>query len=305
MSVNQQCPGLINSEDYGDKIPMRIAVMKGCQLTMVDYFNMIIQAIKIPFNVTFCDSYKIIVNELIANRSDFSPNIAQIMYDWYHVVDYTPMLFNGNPITILSGKILANSGNGFSIMSSFSIKLWLLFCVMLIVIAIFDRILYENYNSRNFTFTKFVVGVLGDLLKLWAVFINQSNQFGNNCCVKHLILNTVTVISIFVMTLFFTSQILSNLLFHPLVKIDTLDDLVEFVTLNQDVKIISHNLTTSWSEMRKWKDERAQFIYKKMLSVPITKFDYKQVYHGQSIIITFDTTIERMLKFNRDIQFFI
>ena len=80
--------------------------------------------------------------------------------------------------------------------------------------------------------------VLGDILRLWILFINVSVEFGNICSIKKLILNSVIVISIFQMSMFFNSEILSNLLIQPLVIIDTLDDLVQFSKQNRDVKNI-------------------------------------------------------------------
>ena len=40
-----------------------------------------------------------------------------------------------------------------------------------------------------------------------------------------------------------------------------------------------------------------------MTTVKNSLFDNKQVYHGESIIIYFDTTFEQILKFNRDLSF--
>ena len=232
MSINQKCHGLIKSNELysnvSDIIPLRVAVLDGCHFTLIYYFNIMMKALKRPFVLTYCDSYggpgRSIQDELYSNRSEFSPNLMEVNPDWYQNIKYSPSFFFGNAITILSGKIMTNNGNGFSILSSFSLHLWLIFFAILILIAIFNNILHHKYSK----WTLYLTGVVGHFMKLWAVFINQSNQFGNICCVKHLILNLVTVISIFIITLFFTSEILSNLLFNPLVKIDTLDDLVVF-----------------------------------------------------------------------------
>ena len=221
----------------------------------------------------------------------------EVNHNWYQNIQYSPTFFFGNAITILTGKILANNGNGFSILSSFSLHLWSIFFAILILIAIFNNILHHKYSK----WTLYLAGVVGHFMKLWAVFINQSNQFGNICCVKHLILNSVTVISIFNITLFFTSEILSNLLFHPLVKIDTLDDLVDYLKQHQGVKLISDNVTSTWYILPNVK--HAKYIFTRMTSAKMTQFDYKPVYHGKSIIISFDSTFEQMLKFNRDISF--
>ena len=310
MSLNHQCPGLINSISFYDNgsnfnnfAPLRVAVLKGCHLTLVDYFNIIMKAMKRPFVMTYCNAYhgsdNSIWNELLYNRSEFSLYFMEYNFPWYTNHQLSPTFYFANAVTILSGKILANNGNSFTILNSFSLELWLLLCALFVVIAICHEFLNKKYSK----WISLLIDVLGEFSKLWAVFINQSNQFGNICCVKHLILNSVTVISIFIITLFFTSEILSNLLFHPLVKIDTLDDLVKFVTQHQDVKLISDNVTSSWSSIRNWKGERAQFIFSKMNSVKIYQFDYKQVYHGKSIILSFDSNFERMLKSHRDLSF--
>ena len=255
--------------------------------------------------MTYCDSYdgleNSIINELVENRSDFSPNWADVNHDRYQMIQYTPPLYFANAITILSGKIFANSGNGFSIMSSFSLEIWLILCAMIIIIAICTKTLHKEY----FKWILYLVGVVGSFMKLWAVFINQSNQFGNICCVKHLILNSLTIISLLVMSLLLSSEILSKLLFHPLEKIDTLDDLVDFVTKNDHVKLISDNLTQPWTIMRDWPDKRGQFIFHKMTNVKYINFDYKEVYDGESIIIFFDKNFKRILKLNPDLNFHI
>ena len=308
MSKVQSCPGIINSSNQNSDIaPLRVAILNGCFFTQVDYFNMIIKALKIPFVITYTDSYGEKVNgtwtgimgELVYNRSDFSANIASVNDRYYNHIQYSPTFTFANAITILSGKILANSESGFSILESFSLKLWLLLCAILIVVAICHRILHKENSSWIW----YILDMFGHFSKLWFVFINQSNQFTNICCVKHLILNSVTVVSIFVFTLFFGSEILSNLLNRPLLKIDTLDELNEYINQNEDVKLITDKISTTWETLQMSDDERFKFIVRKMTDVPLTKFDYTQVYHGKSIIISFDVTFERMLKSNRGLSF--
>ena len=310
MSSNQQCAGLINSSYVFDNIaPLRVAILKGCSFTKIEYFNEIIKRLKIPFIITYCGSYGEevngkwtgIVGQLVDNRSDFSANVFPFNDRYYQYIQYSPSFNFGNAITILSGKILANNENGFSILlRSYSLDIWLLLSSMFIVIALCNRILHKECSKWTF----YLMGIVGHFMKLWAVFINQSNQqFANICCVKHLILNSVTIITIFLMTLFFNSEILSNLLFRPLVKIDTLNDLVEFVRQHDDVKLITDKLATPWLILKNWHDDRAQFILPKMTNTPLAKFDYNRVYHGESILISFDNTFERMLKFNRQLSF--
>ena len=261
------------------------------------------KALKRPLVLTYCNNYvgrnNSIWSELYHNRSDFSPNLGEVHYAYYEKIKYSPAFYFANAITILSGRIFDTLGSRISILSSFTIQIWLLFYAILLLIAIIDSI--KNQDYWKWTFDK--VGVAGQFVKLWAATINQSNQFGNICCVKHLILNSVTIISIFVMTLFFNSEVLSILLFHPLVKIETLDNLVEFVKQHDDVKLITGKVTSSWAIMKSWQDERAKFLLPRMATVPIYEFDYKQVYHGKSIIISFDYAFEHMMKSNPDHNF--
>ena len=57
--------------------------------------------------------------------------------------------------------------------------------------------------------------------------------------------------------------------------------------------------------MRDWPDERAQYLFHRMTSVRNIKFDYEQVYHGESILIFFDKNLKHILKFNADLSFHI
>ena len=302
MPMNRKCRGLIESNNYYnnsiDIAPLRVAVLNRCRLTLVDYFNIIIKAIKRPFDLTYCESYNgpgiNIVDELVNNRSDFSPNIAGVNYDYYQTIQYSSKFFFGNVITILSGKILANNGIGLSLLDIFSLEIWIIFIIMLIFISISNGIMHKENSKCKF---------LDHFTKLWTMFINQSITYGNICCVKHLILNSVTVISIFIMTLLFTSQILSNLCFHPLVMIDTLDDLVEYVTQHDDLKLISNDISSSWLIMKKWEDEKGKFLFNRMTSVPDFNNLYKQVYHGKYFIISYDTTFEHIVANNPGLYF--
>ena len=113
------------------------------------------------------------------------PPYPPIAVAWYKAIDLSPTQFYGNKFIILTGTILSNNENGLLMIGH--------------VIAICDRILYKEYSK----WTLDLIGVLSHFMKLRAVFINQSNQLGNICCVKHLILNSVTIIMIFVMTLLF------------------------------------------------------------------------------------------------------
>ena len=52
MSLNNRCPGLIynSSHDNNDEEPLRVTVLAGCHVTIVEQFNIIMQLIILTFH---------------------------------------------------------------------------------------------------------------------------------------------------------------------------------------------------------------------------------------------------------------
>ena len=95
------------------------------------------------------------------------------------------MLGYESPVSILSGKIHANSGNQFHIFNSFSIDLWIIFCITIIIVAICEHYLHIQ---TTFSFIKFIFKLLSSIFYLIIRFLNQdSMKFSRICCFKHLL----------------------------------------------------------------------------------------------------------------------
>ena len=148
--------------------------------------------------------------------------------------------------------------------------------------------------------------ILLNLFNLIIRFLNQnSNKFSRICCSKHLILNSTTLISIFLLMLFFNSEILSNIVYNPLLHIDSLDDLAKFISTNPDVSLISDNSTRNWELMHTSQDDQIQMIFRKMQSLSYLEFDFEQVYRGKSILIFFDDFLIRIINRYPSLKFHI
>ena len=137
-------------------------------------------------------------------------------------------------------------------------------------------------------------------------FLNQSQKyFSRICCIKHIVMNTTALISITLMTLFFNTQLSSNLIHHPILQIDSIDDLANFISEHPHVKLISDNSTTSWPFIINWPGEQGHLIRKKLSSVPIHKYNYSEVYNGKTMIIGHDVTFHNMMNVNSHLKFHI
>ena len=109
-------------------------------------------------------------------------------------------------------------------------------------------------------------------------FLNQDqNRLSRICCISHLILYSSTLISIFLMTILFNSDLLSNILYNPLLNIDSFDDLARFLSTHPDVLLISDNATITWKLMRAWPDKQVQRLFRKLHHAPMDQFDSEQV----------------------------
>ena len=307
------CPGFKNiSYEQGNLPPVRIALLNGCPLisTILLVLNSIISSLKRPYVFSFHKTYGTIIDgkwtgmykELVDNRSDICVNYNSITYEKFRSMYLSPIIHYSNTISILSGKIYANTGNSFSLFSSFSTDLWIIFGISLIIVAILNPILH--LISEITSFLKLWVQVSKNLFTLVMYFFSQSSQnFSRICCAKHLLLNSMTIISIFLLTNFFTSNILSILVDNPLLKIDSLQDLDELLSRNPNIEVMADNKTTSWKMMKEYPNQRVSTINKRLKNVPTFEFDYRKVYHGKAIIISHDIIMENMMALNPHLDF--
>ena len=302
---DSRCQALKNSshQDGLDIRPIRIGLLNNCKYIIIDILNAIIESLRMPYVLTFHKTFGEVFGEVVENRIDFASAYFNVEYEKFGSIDFSAMLGYGSPIAILSGKIFANTGNQFNIFNSLPTDLWIVFGSTLIIVATFEIFLHFQVKHSLLTF---IMEILSNLFNLIIRFLNQnSNKYSRFCCSKHLILNSTTLISIFLLMLFFNSDLLSNMVYKPLLFIDSLDDLAKFLLTNPGVSLISDNHTSSWTLMETWQDDQVQMLFRKMQGVFVPYFDYEQVYRGKSIIIFFGHYFARIVKSYPSLKFHI
>ena len=306
-----RCKTLTNSSDHHDMPRIRFALLKDCKYSPIDILLFVIESLKMPYTLTFHDKYGLeidgkwtdLIGEVVDNRSDIGAAFFVITDKRHNVVDFSPLLGYGSLVSILSGRIYANTGNEFNIFDCFSTELWIVFGLSLIIVAIFEEILHFR---TKYSFLTLIITIFNNMYTFMMIFLNQnSKRISCICCISHLLLYSSTLLSIFLMTLFFNSQLLSNILYNPLLNIDSFDDLAQFLSTHPDVSLISDNDTFTWKLMKVWPDQQAQNLFEKMKSVSKNEWNYEQVYRGKSIIIAFDDKMEFMLNKNPFLKFHI
>ena len=105
------------------------------------------------------------------------------------------------------------------------------------------------------------------------------------------------------MTLFFNTQLSSNLIHNPILHIDTIDDLAQFFSKQPHVKLVSDNRIFTWQLIMNWQGQQGEVIKKRLTNVPT--YNYSDVYNGQTIIIGPDIVFLDMMNVNSHLKFHI
>ena len=219
----------------------------------------------------------------------------------------SPILSYTNVISILSGQIFDNSHNSIKIFDTFTWELWTIFAILLLLVAIVSEVIYMIQTKSFFTLSSL------KMAEKYFVFIMQflcqpHKYFTRICCSKHYVMNTTTLISITLMIIFFNTEFSSDLIHNPLFHIDSMNDLVQFIAKYQDVKIICNKQGLSGvllMQVLEWQGYQAEMIESKLVDMPSYKFNYEEVYNGQSVIIAHDILFERMINVNPHLKFHI
>ena len=303
------CQGLKNSShDQINVSPLRIALFNDCRLTSTLILNSVIIGLKRPFKITYYDKFVSgpdgnwsgVYGDLIHNRSDICGNFNSInsfKHKWMHI---SPILGYSNRISILSGKIEDYSFKSFNVFESFSLELWTIYGFLLILVAITNEVIHINSLVPS------LVRIVDNYFALIMQFLSQSQKyFTRICCIKHIVMNTTTLISITMMTLFLNTKLSSNQIHHPILHIDSIDDLAQFILEHPDVKVVSDKRASSWQLIMEWQGKEGELIKKKVSNVPTHEYDYSDVYNGQTIIISHDVTFHDMMNVNSHLKFHI
>ena len=186
--IDNRCQALKNSSYHDDDIrPIRIALLDNCHHILMDVLLTIIESLRMPYILTFHKTVALALGDVVDNRNDIAVAYFSIVYERFGLIDFSPMLEYGSSISILSGKIFANTGNQFNIFNSLPTDLWIIFGITLLIVAIFEIFLHFQVKDSLFSF---IIKIFSNLFNLIISFLNQnSNKYSRFCCSKHLILN--------------------------------------------------------------------------------------------------------------------
>ena len=310
------CPGIINASYDNDNLaPIRISLLVDCKRLSTLVMNSIITAIKRPYKLLFHNNtaersngqWLGVFGDLIHNRSEICVSEHSVNYDRYQVMYNSPILSYTNVISILSGQIFDNSHNSIKIFDTFTLELWIIFAILLLLVAIVSEVIYMIQTKSFFTLSSL------KMAEKYFVFIMQflcqpHKYFTRIFCSKHYVMNTTTLISITLMIIFFNTEFSSDLIHNPLFHIDSMNDLVQFIAKYPDVKIICNKQGLSGvllMQVLEWQGYQAEMIDSRLEDMPSYKFNYEEVYNGQSVIIAHDILFERMINVNPHLKFHI
>ena len=106
-----RCQTLKNSSYHDNFVPVRIVLYDNCSNILFDVLNEIIENLRMPYILAFQKRSGSVIREVVENRSDIGASYYVNSYKRFGLIDFSPMLGYGSPISILSGKIFANTGN--------------------------------------------------------------------------------------------------------------------------------------------------------------------------------------------------
>ena len=272
--------------------------------------NSVLNTLKRPYRLTFHEpivsessgQWSGVFGDLIHNRSDICGDHHTINYERHQLMDNSPILFYSNAISILSGKIYDHSYKGFNVFDSFSVELWAIYGSLLLLVAIVTE--WLRLDSLFLLTSLLKVG--DNYFALLMQLLSQPQKyFRRICCIKHMTMKTTTLVSITMMTIFFKSKISSDLINKPLLHIDSIDDLAQYILKYPDVEIISDSRSSPWYLFMEWRGHQAEVIKKKLKNVPRHEYNYEDVYNGKTLIIGHDYIFQRVLDVNPQLKFHI
>ena len=306
------CPGLNHySYDNVNFTVVRISMFVNCKMMSTMVLKSVLNAIQRPYSLSVHNGkggkspggqWSGVHGDLIHNRTDICVDFQSINYDRYQMLYNSPMLAYSNVISILSGMIYDNSRNSINVFDSFPLEMWIIFGSLLLLVSIISEIIHTKFF---FTFTSLVV-ITDNYFALIMQLLSQGQEyFTRICCIKHYVMNTMALISISLITFFFNSKVSSDIIYNPLLHIDSIDDLAYLISQHTDIKVITDKRSTSWPLLEEWPGYNFETIKKTIENVPMNKFNYEQVYNGKSILIGHDNVFERMMNFNPELKFHI
>ena len=173
-------------------------------------------------------------------------------------------------------------------------SVWLLLVVSILVVGIFHY--YLHSRSSNFNF------IISSIIESYKCALGQSvEQFSRVCCLKHIILIGICLLSFNILINYFKTLILSNLVDNPLIKIDSIGDLVNFMKSTKlNISLVSNKIFLTWQLLENSQDENFHYIFLQLVDKSCTLDD---IYKVKCIVISYTNLLENIAINNKHLGF--
>ena len=142
------------------------------------------------------------MGQLVDNGSDVVVGSFTTTYERFQYAAMSTPIGHSSPVAIFSGRIAQKTlQNDFHIFKTFSLDVWTAIIISIIIVAITDCIMHEK-----------TIGIFIDnIISSYSSMLGQGSQhYTNYCCVKHVILLTVSLGCFSVLRYYFGTYLLMD-----------------------------------------------------------------------------------------------
>ena len=235
--------------------PLRIVVRSDVRPPMkcienTNLLNAVITALKVPIFLDFEQTYGRKVADkwtgadgnVVNNISDIAIGQFGATSERFQAVRMSNTLWFGSSISIFSGRLLDHSENtDFHLFKTFSSGVWLSLLISIILVGV-THWFFGKENHWN---------VLDHILLSFKILFSQNClQLNSPYTLKKVFLLGISLHAFHWLMQWFRTFMLSNLLFEPIIQIDSIDDLLSVVKLFHSQ---GHNFTVvAYKEHLAW-----------------------------------------------------
>ena len=262
------CPDIRNIFTMSGAKPVRITVLGAPQSCneQDNILKSILDVIKAPVQLDFVQSYgryemgkwNGAIGQLVDNRSDVAIAEFTATYERFQWTQLSTPLGYSSPVAIMSGGLSQHSiQNEFQVFNTFPLDIWIVSLVFVLLVGFVNNYMHDC----NWKFNDIILSIT----QSYEILFGQSvKQFSRVCCSKQTILIGISLLSFSILIHYFRTLILTNLLEDPPIKIDSLDDLVNFLRSTKlKITLVSDKGMLTWYLLENSQDENLKTIFKR------------------------------------------
>lgn len=314
MLTNIICAGLQNFTTYSKQSSMRMTICSKIKapdkcITHINVANSVINVLKIPMNINFngiigrqtIDGWTGVIGQLVRNETDVGIGSFMSTLERFTLLKQSSTLGYSSPIAIMSGKIYENQlKNYFNFINTFNITSWMSIIFSIIFLGLIDQVFHQLHYPTTFK-THSVQRFLSKIFLYFKLSLTENcKYFSNICCVKHMILIGTGILSINFFSLFFTSDILSRLIYDSSYYIDSIDDIMPIAN---EINLIANKNNLAWQLFQHNPDRRFNELFKKLEHVE--SVNLREIESGKDIYFEYSHILQYLIRIQNHLDLHI